>query len=167
MPRELVINCSAPHYSLAARKLYEWRKSEGADVEYHDGDPGLFDRGGATKIWLSVVFSWDAPLAADIAVRYRRFAEVEAGGPGLFRLQGWWERETGLPCKVIEWGGEPYCQPMMKFTAFSRDDLVVTEKFGWTKQKLKDVARFYNKHLWRSMWLEEYKPRKNEPCFAA
>lgn len=327
-PREIVINCSAPHYSLGARKLYEWRKETGGEVEYFDGDPGLFG-GEATKVWLSVIFSWHAPLAAEIALRYKASADVEAGGPGLFRLQGWWERQTGLSCKigldsrferqrgqyrmtfssrgcpgmgteenpkpcyfcivpqlegmkftldwefspapilcdnnisalpskfqehilrrysetetalvdcnsgfeprtfsdetysrwkgrfkgpwrfgfdvvaeeehvkqmmallrdeaprrkqvyvmignepveqcldrarkVIEWGGEPYCQPMMKFTAFSRDDLVVIEKFGWTKQKLKDVARYYNRHLWRSIPLSEYKPRQHEAAVA-
>ena len=37
----------------------------------------------------------------------------------------------------------------------------------WTNQKLADVARFYNRHLWRSLDLHEYKPRKHEACFAA
>lgn len=315
---DLIINCSAPHYNLGAKKLLEWRRAAGVECEYFDGDPGLFGR-TAKKIWLSVIFSWHAPIARDIALRYHGKAEVEAGGPGLFALQNWWKENTGLKCvsgldqrferqpgnfqmtfasrgcpvgcyfcivpklegktftldrdflpapilcdnnlsalpvdfqehilrryleksiklkdcnsgfepltfdsgtydrwrvqlkgpwrfafdvtpeepqvkrmmeilkaespkrkqvyvllgnepmaaclerasKVIEWGGEPYCQPMMPLNALSRSDLTV--RYDWTWQKLKDVARFFNRHLWRSIPLAEYKPRKNEPCFS-
>jgi hypothetical protein len=63
--------------------------------------------------------------------------------------------------KVIEWGGEPYCQPLMPLNALSRTH--VKELHGWHAQALRDFARFYNRHLWRSMTLQEYKPRINEP----
>ena len=307
--KELVINCSAPHYNLGARKLFEWRKREGADVEYFDGDPGLMAR-SASKVWLSVIFSWHAPLAVEIAWRFKLTSVVEAGGPGLFALKSWWEEQTGIPCaagldsrfeaergrfvmtfasrgcpvgcyfcivpklegktftldydfspapvlcdnnlsalpiefqehilrryrdtgtplkdcnsgfepltfdsgtfarwraqlrgpwrfafdviseepqvrrmmeilrdeaprrkqvyvllgnepteqclyraqKVIEWGGEPYCQPMMPLNALSRDHLTV--RYDWTVQKLKSVARYFNRHLWRKLSLADYR----------
>ena len=41
--RALVINCSAPHYNLGARKLYDWLQSRDYTVTYHDGDPGMVE----------------------------------------------------------------------------------------------------------------------------
>lgn len=314
--KELVVNCSAPHYNLGALKLFDWRKSEGVDVEYCNGDPGLFT-GTPDRVWLSVIFSWHAPIASEIAFRYPR-SVVEVGGPGMFHLKSWWKEQTGRDCvmgldqrferqrgnykmtfasrgcpvgcyfcivpqlegktftlnwdfqpapilcdnnlsalpddfqehilrryletgtrlqdcnsgfepktfsadtfkrwkvqlkgpwrfafdttdeepqvkqmmeilkeekpyrkrvyvlignepieqclararKVIEWGGEPYCQPIMKLNVLSRDDLWI--RYGWTHQKLKDVARYFNKFIWRSVPLHEYKPRQHEPAF--
>lgn len=91
-----VINCSAPHYNLGAHKAADWLRSEGHTVVCHDGDPGLFAY-GYDLVCLSVIFSWHAPIARDIAVRVRGSSEVWAGGPGLFALWSWWKRETGLP----------------------------------------------------------------------
>ena len=54
-------------------------------MEYCDGDPGLFG-GDVEAVYLSVIFSWHAPLARDLARRYKDRAAVEAGGPGLFAL---------------------------------------------------------------------------------
>lgn len=62
--------------------------------------------------------------------------------------------------KVIEWGGEPYVQPLMPLNALSRDHLKVG--YDWTFQKLKDFQRYYNRHLWRYMKLSEYNNRKGE-----
>lgn len=315
---ELVINCSVGHYNLGAHKLAEWRRAQGASVEYSEGDPGLF-AGEPSKVWLSVIFSWHAPIAADIARRFSGRANIEAGGPGLFALTKWWTQETGLTCtggldkrferqpgafrmtfasrgcpvgcyfcivpklegktftldysfnpapilcdnnlsalppdfqefiltryratgtpladcnsgfepatfdastyerwkpqlkgpwrfafdttdeapqveqmmqilsaesarkkqvyvllgnepmaqclerarKVIEWGGEPYCQPMMPLNALRRSDRTI--RYDWTDQKLSDVARYFNRHLWRSFPISEYKPRKHEPRLA-
>lgn len=314
---EIVINCSAKHYNLGARKLFDWRKAMGASVEYYDGDPGLFAL-RPTKVWLSVVFSWHAPIAADLALRFSAISEVECGGPGVFALRNWWKEQTGMEVKlgldarfenqpgryamtfasrgcpvgcyfcivpklegleftlnrdftpapmlcdnnlsalptdfqefilrryretetrlldansgfepitfddgtyqrwksqlrgpwrfafdtmaeepqvvrmmeilasesakrkqvyclignepmedclyrarsIIERGGEPYCQPLMPLNALDREDISV--RYDWTKQKLKDVARFFNRHLWRSMKLTDYKPRQNEAAF--
>jgi hypothetical protein len=39
-------------------------------------------------------------------------------------------------------------------------------KYDWTEQKLKDMARWANRWLWRKMDIRDYKPRKNdEPLF--
>jgi pyruvate-formate lyase-activating enzyme len=95
--RAIVVNCSAPHYNLGARKLVDWLSTEGYAVAYHDGDPGLFCV-GADLIALSVIFTWHAPIARDIAVREKANAEIWCGGPGLFALWKWWRDETGLDC---------------------------------------------------------------------
>lgn len=55
--------------------------------------------------------------------------------------------------RVIEWGGEPYVQPIMKLNALHKEPWV---RHDWTAQKLKEVQRWANRHLWRSVPFEEY-----------
>lgn len=289
-------------------------------MNYSQGDPGLFG-GSVDKVFLSVIFSWHAPLALEIAMRYKDVAEVECGGPGMFALTKWWADRAGFEClrglddrfekqrgnyimtfasrgcpvgcyfcivpklegleqtldwdfqpapvlcdnnlsalpaefqehiirryqesgvklkdansgfepitfdgatyerwkeilrgpwrfafdttqeepqvkrmmdilegvaphkkqvyvlignepisacheraqKVIAWGGEPYVQPLMPLNTLSRDHLKVAH--DWTYQKLKDMQRYYNRHLWRYFPLHEYSNRKGEqPPFSA
>lgn len=59
--------------------------------------------------------------------------------------------------EVIEWGGEPYCQPLMKLIALTRDPHV---KHDWTAKKLRAVARWANNRMWRSVapCFEDYNP---------
>ena len=313
--RTLVINCSAPHDNLGARKLTDWLRAQGHDVTYGEGDPGLFAY-GHDLVCLSVIFSWHAPLARAIALRVRRQADVWCGGPGMFALTPWWNRETGLDCqrglddrferqrgryrmtfasrgcpvncsfcivprlegrtftldrdfvpavtlcdnnlsalpvvfqahilrryhetetplcdansgfepqtfddetyrrwkptlrgpwrfafdtmseeqdvqrmmhvlrhesptrkqvyvlignepiaacderarKVIAWGGKPFCQPFMPLNALARTHLKIA--YDWTAPLLKDFARYFNRHLWRSLSLRDYRPRKGHP----
>jgi len=49
---------------------------------------------------LSVIFSWHAPIARDVALRVKDNCEVWAGGPGLFALRKWWLDETGIPATI-------------------------------------------------------------------
>jgi pyruvate-formate lyase-activating enzyme len=314
----LVVNCSAPRYNLGAAKLADWLKAEGYEVETAKGDPGMFAF-GYDLVCLSVIFSWHAPLAAEIALRVKGTSEVWAGGPGLFKVGQWFKGQTGitpahaldkrfdkqrgqyratfasrgcpvgcsfcivpglegrkftldwdfvpapllydnnlsaLPAefqghiirryaetgtplsdansgfeprtfgeetfnrwrgvlrgawrfalddcgelaevesmmrilrgvpasrkrvyvlignepieqcheralKVIEWGGEPFCQPVLPLDWMKdprKDELPAD--FDWTSGLLKDFCRYYNRWLWRSMSLEEYKPRIGEP----
>jgi hypothetical protein len=93
--KALVVNCSAPHYNLGARKLVDWLTSQEHQVAYYDGDPGMWEL-DAYLVCLSVIFSWHAPIARAIALRLKDHAEVECGGPGIFALSNWWNRETGL-----------------------------------------------------------------------
>src|SRR6266536_387439 len=93
--KALVINCSAPHYNLGAHKCTDWLRSQGYQVVYADGDPGLWEL-DAQLCALSVIFSWHAPLAREIALRMKTSAEVWCGGPGVFALASWWRKETGL-----------------------------------------------------------------------
>lgn len=68
--------------------------------------------------------------------------------------------------QVIAWGGEPYLQPLIPLNALARDDLKVA--FDWDWQKLKDMQRYYNRHLWRYFPLHEYSNRKGQaPVFSA
>ncbi len=314
--RALVVNCSAPHYNLGALKLRDWLLSDGHQVTVEQGDPGLF-AAGYEAVFLSLVFSWHAPIARDIANRVRSHAQVSVGGPGIFALAKWWKRETGFEAttgldwrferqrgdyrmtfasrgcpvncwfcvvprieglaftldhdfrpapilcdnnlsalpdgfqdeilaryaragvrlvdansgfeprsfaeetylrwrhallgpwrfaldttselpfvqrmmailsgesprrkqvyvligneplaacyerarKVIEWGGEPYCQPVMPLNALDRRQVMV--RHDWTPALLRDFARYYNRHLWRSLDLREYLPRQAEPA---
>src|SRR5690348_12838171 len=102
--RAIVINCSASdthgrpkhYYNLGAHKRTYWLRTHGYAVDYHHGDPGLFLE-GVDLVCLSVIFSWHAPLARDIAIRVRSRAEVWCGGPGMFALAHWWTQQTGLP----------------------------------------------------------------------
>jgi len=93
--RVLVVNSSAGHYNLGAAKLADWLKAVGHEVVTCRGDPGLFSF-GYDIVALSVIFSWHAPMARDIALRVRGTSEVWCGGPGMYALQHWWTKETGL-----------------------------------------------------------------------
>jgi hypothetical protein len=97
--RALVVNCSAPHYSLGAAKLANWLRRDGHDVTEAKGDPGMFAL-GFDLVALSVIFSWHAPVALAIAQRVKAASDVWCGGPGIARLSGWWKRETGLEAVV-------------------------------------------------------------------
>lgn len=98
MKKAIVISCSKGFYNLGAEKLAAWLSSQGYEVKYEDGDPALFVYGN-DLVCLSVIFSWGAVLARDIALRVKDSTQVWAGGPGLFALQQWWYQETGFTCQ--------------------------------------------------------------------
>lgn len=50
--------------------------------------------------------------------------------------------------QVIDWGGEPHVQPLMKLNAMEKEPWV---RFDWTAPKLKAMARWANRRLWRYM----------------
>lgn len=62
--------------------------------------------------------------------------------------------------KVIEWGGEPFCQAFIPLNSLTG---VPKARHDWTVQKLKDFMRYYNKFLWRNIKLSEYSPRRFSP----
>jgi hypothetical protein len=55
--------------------------------------------------------------------------------------------------EVIEWGGEPHCQPFMKLNALEK---VPHARFDWTVKKLVSVARWANRRIWRYAPFAEY-----------
>lgn len=55
---------------------------------------------------------------------------------------------------VLDHGGEPHVQPLMKLNALDKGHWV---RFDWTKQKLTDVARWANRRVWRYATFDEYK----------
>ena len=122
------------------------------------------------------------PATFDEAV-YQRWAEINRG-PWRFAYDETGEREDvkrvchmlgDLPAKrkrvyvlignesfeacmdrineVISWGGEPHVQPLMKLNAREKVPWV---RFDWTAQTLKDVARWANRYVWRTVPFEEY-----------
>jgi hypothetical protein len=93
--RALVVNCSAPHYNLGAKKCADWLRALGYAVSEWAGDPGMFSI-SFDLVALSVVFSWHARIALAITTRVRDHAQVWCGGPGMAALGSWWRRETGL-----------------------------------------------------------------------
>ncbi len=97
--KALVVNCSSTSthicYNLGARKLTDWLKTQGHQVAYYDGDPGMWEL-DADLVCLSVIFSWHAPRAREIALRMKDRALVWCGGPGMFALTNWWRNETGF-----------------------------------------------------------------------
>lgn len=66
--------------------------------------------------------------------------------------------------KVIEWGGEPHCQPIMALNTLVKRPQV---RHDWTERKLQDMARWANRWIWRSVPIQEYRPIQNQkPTFA-
>lgn len=55
--------------------------------------------------------------------------------------------------RVIDWGGEPYAQPFIKLNALEKTPVV---RHDWTELKLRQVARWVNRHLWRKTRFEDY-----------
>jgi hypothetical protein len=55
--------------------------------------------------------------------------------------------------QVIEWGCEPHVQPLIALNSLERKPIV---RLDWTEQKLKDLARWSNRWLWRSVPFEDY-----------
>jgi hypothetical protein len=67
--------------------------------------------------------------------------------------------------EVIAWGGEPHVQPYIKLNALEKRPHV---RFDWTEQKLRDVARWANGHVWRSAPFDEYnrsKHKRSDPVY--
>ncbi len=57
--------------------------------------------------------------------------------------------------KVIGWGCEPYCQPLLPLNALDRHQYLI--RHDWTWEKLEDMARWCNRFLWRNIPLREYR----------
>lgn len=55
--------------------------------------------------------------------------------------------------EVIEWGGEPHVQPLMKLNALEKEYWI---RHDWTAQKLTDMARWANRRIWRYAPFEDY-----------
>ena len=55
--------------------------------------------------------------------------------------------------RVLEWGGEPHVQPLIKLNARHKTPWV---RHDWTRRKLLAVARWANRRIWRSVPFEKY-----------
>jgi hypothetical protein len=63
--------------------------------------------------------------------------------------------------EVVEWGGEPYCQPYLPKTATDRHEYVI--RYDWTPDRLTHFARYFNRFLWKYTPLEEYRCGTKQP----
>lgn len=54
---------------------------------------------------------------------------------------------------VIDLGGEPYVQPIMKLNALTKEPWV---RLGWTRQRLKQVQRWANARIWKRAPFADY-----------
>lgn len=55
--------------------------------------------------------------------------------------------------QVIEWGCEPYAQPMIALNSLKRTPVI---RHDWTRRKLTDLARWTNRWNWRTISFAEY-----------
>ena len=55
--------------------------------------------------------------------------------------------------EVIEWGGEPHVQPLIKLNARVKEPWV---RFDWSADRLRRVARWANRRLWKYCSFSEY-----------
>lgn len=63
--------------------------------------------------------------------------------------------------EVIEWGGEPYAQPIVKLNSATREPWV---RYDWgSGQRLRQMQRWTNTHSWRSKTWSEYNPSARAP----
>lgn len=59
--------------------------------------------------------------------------------------------------KVIEWGCEPHVQPVMALNTLEKKPMI---NFDWTEKKLRDLARWSNRWIWRTVKFEDYRRLK-------
>jgi hypothetical protein len=125
------------------------------------------------KIWKPIVRRWRFALDEEKEIPDARrmlaiLHEAPASRKRVYVLIG---HEPIEACReraelVIAHGGEPFCQPFLplNFLHDPRDGkTILPTRYDWTTQRLRDFSRFYNRWIWRSVRLSEYKPRQNEP----
>jgi hypothetical protein len=60
--------------------------------------------------------------------------------------------------EVIEWKCEPFVQPIIALNALEKKPII---HYDWTERKLKDLARWANKWIWRNAPFSEYGKQKD------
>ena len=58
--------------------------------------------------------------------------------------------------KVLEWGGEPHAQPLLKLNCRTKTPWV---RHDWTTRSLRACARWANRRLWRYVDFADYTPK--------
>lgn len=125
------------------------------------------------EIWRPVVSTWRFALDETKEIEDARrmlgiLRDVSASRKRVYVLAG---HEPIEACReraelVRAEGGEPFCQPFipLNFLHDPRDPAaVLPARFDWSSTLLRDFCRYYNRWLWRTIPIWEYKPRKNEP----
>lgn len=125
-------------------------------------EPMTFD-GDTYERWKAINrgpwrYAYDESKEGDDVLRVSRILEaVPAKNKRVYVLIG---NEPFEPCmrrilQTIEWGCEPHVQPYMKLNALEK---VPHVRFDWTERKLRDVARWANRRVWRTKTFDEYRP---------
>ena len=97
----------------------------------------------------------DMQEAREVAAVLKMLADVSPKKKRVYVLIG---NEPVAECMeriqfVIDNGGEPHVQPLMKLNALDKGHWV---RFDWTEQKLTDVARWANRRVWRYAAFADY-----------
>lgn len=139
-----------------------------ADVPLLDANSGFepksFD-GAVFERWRKINrgpwrFGYDVADERDVVrgvIRMLRAARVPAKKIRPYVLIGNEPFEVcmGRVREVIEWGGEPHVQALIKPTALEKNPHV-SRAMGWTAKRLTDVARWANRRVWRYAAFEDY-----------
>lgn len=125
-------------------------------------EPSTFDEDTYTR-WSAINhgpwrFAYDTISEGDDVYRMTKILKDEPGNKKrVYVLVG---NEPFEECyariiRVIQWGCEPHVQPMIALNSLTRKPIV---RFDWTEQKLRDLARWANRWIWRTVPFEEYNP---------
>jgi len=97
----------------------------------------------------------DMAEAREVAAVLKMLADVSPKKKRVYVLIG---NEPVAECMeriqfVLDNGGEPHVQPLMKLNALTKEHWV---RFDWSEQLLVDVARWANRRIWRYATFAEY-----------
>ena len=139
-----------------------YRKADVALMDANSGfEPRTFDR-GVYERWKPINrgpwrFAYDdLGEREEVRAVMRMLEELPPKRKRVYVLIGNEPIEAclGRVREVIEWGGEPHCQPLMKLNALEKEPWV---RFDWTRQKLVAMARWANRRIWRYATFDEYR----------
>jgi hypothetical protein len=105
--------------------------------------------------------------AAEVAAMMRILRHLPAGRKRVYVLIG---NEPMADCferalNVIDWGGEPYVQPVMRLNVLDKRDLWV--RHDWTPELLRNFARYFNGFAYRNVPIEDYRATSSAPTIFA
>lgn len=127
-------------------------------------EPSSFD-GGTVERWSSILrgpwrFGYDEMREREDVRRMMTLLRANGVKPRKMQVYCLIGKEPPAEClqrihEIIEWGGEPYVQRMMKLNALEKKPWIRTD-LGWTEQSLAHVARWANRRIWRYAPFNEY-----------
>jgi len=143
---------------------YIIEKFQKADVPLRDANSGFeprtFDE-GTYRRWKAINkgawrFAYDETAEGDDVYKVTKI--LKDVSPRLKRVYVLIGNEPFESCyrrimQVIEWGCEPYVQPLIALNSLVRKPIV---RHDWTERKLMDLARWANRWIWRSVSFSEY-----------
>lgn len=141
--------------------IEKYQKNEVVLQDANSGfEPRTFDKGTYTR-WKEINrgawrFAYDETAEGDDVYKVARILQdVPAGKKRVYVLIG---NEPFEQCyrrimQVIEWGCEPHVQPMIALNALKRTPII---RHDWSEKKLRDLARWANRWIWREVPFAEY-----------